>query len=289
MLKRLLYLILLAQLLIIGCSSFTDLGMDDVSIEKIRKTQEIAKISKDLYDINQIIKSNEVNFASLSTNFAIMGMQEYQSMDELVLDLKTMSSSLQDDDISLEELEKYSKFSGLLVSALNPPVNTNRSNNSVSSTQKRAEKKVVTLAEINSLDNDSIEDFKLPENAQLLSSLDIIDTLYYYNNQLYSGMAYSSFKNGQLSEFKTIKNGFLSGPSYAWYQDGSYAMQANFLDGYLSGRFQAWSEVGDVIYDIYFNKGQFNSDLQYERDSTREEQDSEASEGESDSEGNSGE
>ncbi len=150
-------------------------------------------------------------------------------------------------------------------------------------------KKVVTLAEINSYNIESIEEFTLPEDAIFLSDLDLIDSLYYDNYELFSGKAYSFFDNGQIGEFKTIKEGRLSGPAYSWYEDGTYAMQANFLNGYLAGRFIAWSEVGDLIYDIYFDKGQFQSDLQYERDTTREQEDSDASEGDADSQGNSGE
>lgn len=148
---------------------------------------------------------------------------------------------------------------------------------------------VVTLAEIKSLNPDSIESFQLPPEAVLLSELNIRDSLYYLDKQLFTGSAYSLFENKQISQFKTMKNGRLSGPAYAWYEDGSYAMEANFLDGYLAGRFIAWSEVGDLIYDIYFDKGQFQSDLQYERDSAREEQEMDTTEGDGDSESNSGE
>lgn len=148
---------------------------------------------------------------------------------------------------------------------------------------------VVTFAEINSLSFDSIENFELPADAVLLSQLDIRDSLYYMDETLFTGTAYSLFENRQLGQFKTIKDGKLSGPAYAWYENGAYAMEANFLDGYLAGRFMAWSEVGDLIYDIYFDKGQFQSDLQYERDSAREEQEMDSTEGDGDSEGNGGE
>ena len=299
MLKRFLYIILLSHLLVIGCSSFTNLGMDQASIDNVRKAQEIAKISKDIYDIQHIIKTEDVNISTMSEKFKVFGIKEYLTMAELVTDLKSISNSLDDEDVSLSELEEYSELTGLLVNFLTPEkseirgirerVNYTVEGNLLYPPQANKAKKVVTLAEVNAQDNDSIEDFELPKNTLLLSKLDLIDSLYYYNQKLYTGIAYSSFDNGQISEFKTMKDGFLSGPVYAWYEDGSYAMQANFLDGYLTGRFLAWSEVGDVIYDIYFNKGQFNSDLQYERDTAREDQEVDSAEGESDSEGNSGE
>lgn len=298
MLKRIIFLIILSQLLLTACSNLGDIGLNQNSVENIRRAQEIAKISKDIYDIQGILKNDDVDFSTISSNFKVFGITEYLSIAEIITDLDSMTKSLDDGDLSLEELEEYSRLTGIMVSLLTPEENGIRGSRGVSSTvenntlyssKANKAKKVVTLAGVNAYDLDAIESFKLPENTLLLSKLDLIDSLYYYNNELYSGLAYSSFKNGQISEFKTIKNGSLSGPSYAWYEDGSYAMQANFLDGYLSGRFIAWSEVGDTIYDIYFNKGQFKSDLQYERDSTREESDAESTEGESDSEGNSGE
>lgn len=292
MLKRFFFIILLTQLLLIACSSFSNVGNNQGSLDKIKKTQEIAKISKDIYDIRNIIKKGEVNFSTISANFKVFGIKEYLSLAEIMTDLSSMTKALEDGDLSLAELEQYSKLTGILVHILDSPVNGTRSDYSAPAklaNHQGQKLKAVTLADVNAINNDSIEDFKLPEDTFLLAKLDLIDSLYYYENRLYTGIAYSSFENGQISEFKSIKHGALSGPSYAWYQDGSYAMQATFLEGYLSGRFIAWSEVGDIIYDIYFNKGQFKSDLQYERDSTRQEQDAETSEGEADSEGNSGE
>lgn len=286
MLKRFIYIILLSQLLLFGCSN---LGLGQGSVENIRRAQEVAKISKDIYDIRDAINNDEVNFSTVSGSFKVFGIKEYLSLSEIMTDLGSMSKALEDGDLSLVELEQYSRLTGILVQIINPPDNQTRVNNSATEKQNDKNMKAIILADIQAYDNDSIEGFKLPENTLSLAKLDLIDSLYYYGDQLYSGIAYSSFENGQISEFKTIKYGALSGPSYAWYEDGSYAMQANFLNGYLSGRFIAWSEVGDTIYDIYFNKGQFNSDLQFERDTTREDQDSEASEGEADSEGNSGE
>ncbi len=168
-------------------------------------------------------------------------------------------------------------------------INDRMQKQEVTSEQEKTNSNVVRLSEVSSLDIESIENFQLPETAIEITQLNIIDSLYYMNGNLYSGTAYSSFKNGQIKEFKSIKDGRLSGPAYNWYEDGSYAMEANFLNGYLAGRFVAWSEVGDLIYDMYFDKGQFKSDLQYERDTDREDQGEEAGEGDADSDENSGE
>jgi len=289
MLKRIIFLIIISQLLLIACSNLGDRGLDQNSVDNIRKAQEVAKISRDIYDIQGIINNDEVSFSTVAASFKVFGLTDYSSFADLLTELDSMTKSLDDGDLSLTELQEYSRLTETMILILDPPDNQTKSDYPASGKETDKKTKVVTLAEVNAYDLDSIDDFKLPENTFDLAKLDLLDSLYYYKGELYTGRAYSSFKNGQISEYKTIKNGLLSGPSYAWYEDGTHAMQANFLDGYLAGRFIAWSEVGDTIYDIFFNKGQFKSDLQYERDTTREESDGEATEGEADSEGNSGE
>lgn len=266
--------------------------MDKDNIDKVRKNQEIAKISKNIYDIQNFVSNDLVDFSTLSTNLQASGLKEYRSREDLTKDLKSMAKSLDNGELSLSELKEYSKFTGTLTRLLESSgsqLSTTYSSETSQSSAKSNGRKVVTLAEVNSYSIDSIEDFKLPQESILLSELNIIDSLYYYNQGLFTGTAYSMFENRQIGEFKTIKEGRLSGPAYSWYQDGSYAMQANFVDGYLAGRFIAWSEVGDLIYDIYFDKGRFQSDLQYERDTTREQQEMDSSDGDADSQQNSGE
>lgn len=136
---------------------------------------------------------------------------------------------------------------------------------------------------------DSIEDFKLSPEALLLDELGETDSLVYYQGSPFTGSAYSKFPDGQIGEYKSFRNGRLSGPSFAWYPDGTPALQANYMDGFLYSRFLAWSEVGDVIYDLFFDRGMFQSDLQFERDTTREEREMEAAEDDADSEINLGE
>ncbi len=297
MFKRLFYIILLIQFLSIGCSKLGKLGMDKGDIEKIKKGQEMAIISKNIYDIQDNLRKDDIDFSTISYNLLTNGFKEYKTIENLIDDLKSMSKSLEDGKVSLPELKEYSKFTGFLADISEPLASsylTNTSNekktaDSSYTTQPTHDRKVVTLAEINSNNIESIEEFTLPEDAIIMDKLDLIDSLYYYNYELFNGKAYSLFDNGQIGEFKTIKEGRLSGPAYSWYEDGTFAMQANFIKGYLAGRFIAWSEVGDLIYDMYFDKGQFQSDLQYERDTTREQQDNDASEGDADSQGNSGE
>ena len=289
MLKRIIYIILLAQLLLIACSSLGDMALDQDSVENIRKAQEIAKISKDIYDIQSVIQNEDVDFSTVAANFKDFGITEYQSFAEIITDMASIAKSLDDGNLSLDELQEYSRLTGAMILILDSPDNPVKGDYSGSTLQMDIDAKAVTLAEINTSDLDSIEEFKLPDDAILLEHLNLLDSLYYYGNELFNGQAYSRFDNGQIGEFKTIKDGRLSGPAYAWYEDGTYAMQANYLNGYLAGRFIAWSEVGDLVYDIYFDKGQFQSDLQFERDTSREEQEADASEGEGDSEGNRGE
>lgn len=218
---------------------------------------------------------NEANF----TNFS----QDQAEITKSKLMLEDISRRLKSEDISKQEINEYSQYLDKLKSYISKykisKIDDNQKNNH----------NAVILTEINSLNVDSIENFVLPKEAILLSQLNIIDSLYYLGDNLFTGSAYSLFENKNIGEFKTINEGRLSGPAYAWYEDGTFAMEANYLNGYLAGRFLAWSEVGDLIYDIYFDKGKFQSDLQYERDTSREDQEQDATEGDADSEGNSGE
>ena len=118
MLKRFLYLFLLSQMLLIACSNINKTDMEQANIENIRKSQEIAKISKDIYDLHNIVQNEEVDLSFISDKLKASGMTEYESAEELITALKSMSNSLEDENISLDELEKYSKLTGVLVKAL---------------------------------------------------------------------------------------------------------------------------------------------------------------------------
>ena len=183
-------------------------------------------------------------------------------------------------ELELGEVERVANFVDLLSDA---------TENKNSSLRTNKMDKVVKLEAVVFDSTDSIEDFILSPEALLLDDLTEVNDLMYYQGTLFTGSAYSLFSDGQIGEFKSYKRGMLSGPAFAWYPDGTYALQANYMDGFLYSRFLAWSEVGDVIYDLYFDKGMFQSDLQFERDTAREEQDADVAEGDADSEINSGE
>jgi antitoxin component YwqK of YwqJK toxin-antitoxin module len=147
----------------------------------------------------------------------------------------------------------------------------------------------VTLIGVDREDVYEIDSYQLANSAIAESELVIRDSVVYYHNSSFTGIAFTYFDSEQIQQVKTFKDGILNGPMYAWYEDGTRAMQANYSNGYLHGRFLAWSDYGDIVYDIFFDKNQFKFDLQLKRDLSREDDQEGDDEADSDSKESGGE
>jgi len=135
-----------------------------------------------------------------------------------------------------------------------------------------------------SYDEDQItmQQYKLPDNAILESSLVVKDTIAFYNDKPFSGTAYESYTNNRLKLSAQYKNGYKHGIMYVWYPDGKPQLLSYYKYGHLNGRFKGWYQFGGVIYDLVMNQGRYSGDQQIDSDETRSQTDSSDNDGSAD-------
>ncbi len=127
-----------------------------------------------------------------------------------------------------------------------------------------------------SYDEDQItmQQYELPKNAVLESSLVVKDTISYFNDKPFSGTAYDLYTNKQLKLSSQYKNGMKHGIMYVWYPDGKAQLLSYYKYGHLNGRFKGWYQFGGVIYDLVMNQGHYAGDQLIDTDATRSQTDS---------------
>jgi antitoxin component YwqK of YwqJK toxin-antitoxin module len=89
----------------------------------------------------------------------------------------------------------------------------------------------------------------------------ILDELYnhYYlddREKPFSGTCREYFKNGGISEQKTIKNGKMSGEMIRYREDGSKKTSIQFEDNFIHGRVIFYDLKGNEDIIEYYDKGE---------------------------------
>lgn len=100
----------------------------------------------------------------------------------------------------------------------------------------------------------SLKSYQLPQDAVPVSQLQLADSLYTLEGQLFSGVAYERYAKGELKNVIHLYQGQLHGPKYMWYQGFKPAMSANYYQGRVRGRLLGWYVNGQILYDMMIGK-----------------------------------
>jgi len=119
----------------------------------------------------------------------------------------------------------------------------------------------------------TMQQYKLPDNAVLETTLTVKDTVSFLNDKPYNGTAYALYPNKNIKLSAQYKNGMMHGIMYVWYPDGKPQLMSYYRYGHLNGRFKGWYQFGGVIYDLVMNQGHYAGDIQVDSDETRSQTD----------------
>ena len=84
----------------------------------------------------------------------------------------------------------------------------------------------------------------------LFDSLKIDNDIAYYKSNLFTGIAFSKYDNGQLEREANYKDGKYDGVYKRWYDNGQLDLEYNYKDGKKDGDIiseKCWDEEGNEI------------------------------------------
>ena len=98
------------------------------------------------------------------------------------------------------------------------------------------------------------------ENRILLDELinkgTVESPIMYVEKELFSGIGFNVYDNGQLMSEMDYKNGKKDGLYKVWYENGTFMNEVNYKNGLLEdGIVKYWSEDGDLKYEENFIDG----------------------------------
>ena len=108
---------------------------------------------------------------------------------------------------------------------------------------------------------DSAIDKALKEAVDF-DSLEERESLFYQNNEPFSGWIKGMYDSGQVRTLSHFIDGKLDGPSTAWHENGQKAAEGTYKDGEIvSGKY--WNSKGEEVGTRYEAEGkQENSELE---------------------------
>ena len=112
----------------------------------------------------------------------------------------------------------------------------------------------------------SLKSYQLPACAVSIKQLQLADSLYTLEGQVFSGVAYECYKDKELKSVIHLYQGRLHGPKYMWYQGNKPAMNVNYHLGRLRGRLTGWYANGQILYDMMIGKASSVNMLEAEAD-----------------------
>jgi antitoxin component YwqK of YwqJK toxin-antitoxin module len=119
-------------------------------------------------------------------------------------------------------------------------------------------------------DQQTMRQYKLPEQAVLQTSLVSKDSLKLLDDKPFTGTAYSRYSNGQLQNITQYVKGFKQGSELIWYPDGRPQLMSTYRKNRLNGRFKGWYQFGAVIYDLVLKDSTYTGDQLSDSDTARE-------------------
>ncbi len=81
------------------------------------------------------------------------------------------------------------------------------------------------------------------------------DRLYYHDDKLFTGVAFTQNKDGTLKCEVTYQNGLPWGPTKEWYPSGQPLVDSTLVMGALHGRAREWHANGQIAEDGEYEYG----------------------------------
>ena len=80
----------------------------------------------------------------------------------------------------------------------------------------------------------------------------------YFEGELFTGIVYDIFSNGNIKEVLKYKNGNLNGLWKEWHKNGNYKYWSNTKDGKINGLSRSWWENGVLFSETTYKNGKKN-------------------------------
>ncbi len=93
------------------------------------------------------------------------------------------------------------------------------------------------------------------ENRVLVEELTNKGGLLYYEGDLYDGVGFNVYPDGQLAWEGNFKDGKQDGLHRLWYKNGQLKFEGNFKDGKKDGLWRWWSEDGQLKWEQNWKDG----------------------------------
>ena len=108
---------------------------------------------------------------------------------------------------------------------------------------------------------ESLEGLNLLERVHILNLTNLgteEKPLYYFNDALFTGIAFENYYSGQLLFERSYKDGKLDGLAQVWWENGRLQGTAEWKDGKQDGLTQIWWENGFIRAKTNWKDGEQN-------------------------------
>ena len=80
-------------------------------------------------------------------------------------------------------------------------------------------------------------------------------TTLYFEGELFTGVSFDVYEDGQLEWEANYKDGELDGLYRSWYENGQLDFEYNYKDGKEDGLCKGWYENGELSYETNYKDG----------------------------------
>jgi antitoxin component YwqK of YwqJK toxin-antitoxin module len=94
----------------------------------------------------------------------------------------------------------------------------------------------------------------IPDDKVLINELTGTNQKY-YGDELFTGVAYSFYENGNVHEEKSYVNGIPSGYSLSYYENSQLSFKGNYLNGEQDGIQKMFYDDGQLELEFNFSNG----------------------------------
>ena len=82
-----------------------------------------------------------------------------------------------------------------------------------------------------------------------------LESVMHYDGELFSGVGYDVYENGQLQKEEAYKNGQLHGAWKEWYKDGKIWLEGSYKNGKEHGLEKWWHSNGALKFQGEYENG----------------------------------
>ena len=88
-----------------------------------------------------------------------------------------------------------------------------------------------------------------------------LESVMYSQGELFTGIGYDIYDNGQLQTEQSYTNGVLNGAWKEWYKDGKIWSEGNYKEGKEHGLEKWWHQNGELKFKGDYNNGELVSQI----------------------------